>query len=64
MICIQVAKTVGKCVRPSHNNNSKGLATNNVSRETIKKNVSRETIIVFPMPKNTLFCIDNKEDIT
>ena len=41
--------------RPSHNNNNKGLATNNVSRETI---------IVFPIPKNTLFCIDNKEDIT
>ena len=48
--CIQLANFIGKTVRPSRNNNSKGLATNNVSRETIggnhKKNVSRETIIV------------------
>lgn len=30
-----MANFIGKCVRLSHNNNSKGLATNNVSRETI-----------------------------
>lgn len=46
-----LANFIGKFVRPSHNNNSKGLATNNVSRETIRdsdySSVSRETIIVY-----------------
>ena len=32
-----VANVIGKFVRLSHNNNNKGLATNNVSRETIGK---------------------------